>query len=144
MKAGELCSRVVVTALADESVVDAARRMAEHDVGALVVVEEAGGQVRPIGVVTDRDLVTRALVRGEPLASVVRDVMDAELVTAGVDDDVDEVLAKLRTHAVRRIPVVDRTGALQGILTLDDIVQWIGEELHEASDLIQRQAREHR
>jgi len=142
MKAGELCTRTVVTATADESVIDAARRMTEHDVGALVVVELAGGLARPIGIVTDRDLVTRALIRGEPIAGVVGDVMDTELVTAGENDDVDAVLAKLRQRAVRRVPIVDPRGALLGILTLDDIVEWLSEELRDAATLIDRQARD--
>jgi CBS domain-containing protein len=142
MKAGELCSRSVVTAYADESVVEVARRMSEHDVGALVVVDDTPAGPRPIGVVTDRDLVTRGLARGEPIASTVRDVMDAGLVTASSDDDVDVVLAKLRQRAVRRVPIVDSGGALQGILTLDDIIQWISEELRTAASLIDRQARD--
>jgi CBS domain-containing protein len=139
MKAGELCTRNVVTAQLDETVVEVAQRMSQYDVGAVVVVDETGGSARPIGVLTDRDLVTRALVRGAPTAVVVRDVLDRELVTAAEDDDVDAVLAKLRRRAVRRIPIVDRQGALLGILTLDDIVGWISEELRDAAALIERQ-----
>jgi CBS domain-containing protein len=139
MKAGELCSRTVVTANRDESVIDVARRMAEHDVGSVVVVDEAA---RPIGVVTDRDLVTRALARGEPIAGVVEDVMDAGLVTAREDDEVDTVLAKLRHRAVRRVPIIGAEGCLIGILTLDDIIGWISEELRDAAVLIERQGRE--
>lgn len=142
MKAGELCTRDAQTAYPDESVVDIARRMAEHDVGALVVIEDSPAGPRPIGIVTDRDLVTRALVRGEPIASVVRDVMDDRLVTATVDDDVDAVLWKLRKRAVRRVPIVDRLGALRGILTLDDIVAWISDELRDAAGVIERQGRD--
>lgn len=142
MKAGELCIRKVVTAGRDESVVDAARRMAEYDVGTLVVVDEAGGVVRPVGIVTDRDLVTRALARGFPPEGRVRDVMDEDLVTARDDDDVDAILVRLRQRAVRRIPIVDAAGGLVGILTLDDIVGWISEELRDAATLIDRQARE--
>jgi CBS domain-containing protein len=142
MKAGELCTREVITATPDESVVEAARRMTRYDVGALIVVDDSDGVARPIGIVTDRDLVTRALVRGEPVASVVADVMDADVVTASVDDDVDAVLSRLRRRAVRRVPIVDRRGGLQGILTLDDIVGWISEELRDAAALIDRQARD--
>jgi CBS domain-containing protein len=141
MKAGELCTRQVVTARPDESVIDAARRMADHDVGALIVVDVVGGVARPIGIVTDRDLVTRALVRGEPLAATVHDVMDDGLVTATVDDDVELVLARLRRRAVRRVPIVEHDGGLAGILTLDDIIAWLSEELRDAAALIDRQAR---
>lgn len=139
MKAGELCSRTVVTARRDESVVEIARRMSQHDVGAVVVVEEREGVARPVGVVTDRDLVMRALARGEPLTCLVADVMDANLLVAHEDDDVDAVLGKLRRRAVRRVPIVRRDGGLAGILTLDDIIEWISEELRDAATLIERQ-----
>jgi CBS domain-containing protein len=142
MKAGELCTRTVVTAELGESVIDAARRMTDHDVGTLVVVDQRDGVARPVGIVTDRDLVTRALARGEPVAGVVRDVMDDGIVTAREDDDVDTVLARLRQRAVRRLPIVDRAGALIGILSLDDIIGWISEELRDAARLIDRQAKE--
>lgn len=139
MRAGELCTRQVVTARPDESVVVAARRMTEHEVGDVVVIDDAGGVARPIGIVTDRDLVTRVLVRPDPLAVVLRDLVDAPLVTADVDDDVDVVLARMRRHAVRRVPIVDATGALQGILTLDDLVGWVSEQLQDMATLLERQ-----
>lgn len=113
--------------------------MSQHDVGTVVVIEEREGVARPVGIVTDRDLVMRALARGEPVACLVADVMDANLLVALEDDDVDAVLAKLRQRAVRRVPIVRRDGALAGILTLDDIIEWISEELRDAATLIERQ-----
>ncbi len=139
MKAGELCVREVATAEAGESVVDAARRMADVGVGALVVVEILNGAKRPVGIVTDRDLVVRALVRGEPLAAVVLDVMDHTVVTAREDAEVEDVLATMRKQCVRRIPIVDDTGALTGILTLDDVVTWLAEQMAEVAGLLARQ-----
>jgi CBS domain-containing protein len=142
MKAGELCTRTVVTATLDESVVEVAARMSTNDVGSVVVIDRIGPSARPIGIVTDRDLVTRALARGEPVSGVVRDVMDTDLVTAEEDDDVDAVLAKLRRRAVRRVPIVGKDGWLVGVLTLDDIISWISEELRDAAALIDRQGRD--
>lgn len=141
MKAGELCTRSVVTANVDEPVVEVARRMTRHDVGSVVVVEDVGGVARPVGMVTDRDLVTRALARGAPVTGAVREVMNGELVTANEADDVDDVLARLRRRAVRRVPVVGAGGELLGILTLDDILAWISEELRSAVTLVERQGR---
>lgn len=142
MDSGELCIRRVITADPDETIVAAAQRMAEHGVGDLVVVEDAGGEVHPIGIVTDRDLVTRGLARAAPhaLDLKVRDVMHGELVTAFADEPVEVVLCRIKLHGIRRIPIVDRAGVLQGILTLDDIVAWIGEQLNDATGLIERQA----
>lgn len=137
MTAGELCIRRVITADRDETVVDAARRLAEENVGDLVVVEDGD---RPIGIVTDRDLVASALACGTPesLALRVGEVM-SDLVTAYDDEPVETVLAVLRTRKIRRLPIIDRSGALQGILTLDDMVGWIREQLDDAAAVIERQ-----
>jgi CBS domain-containing protein len=140
MNAGELCIRRVVTADPEESVVDAAKRMRDESVGDLVVVEEIDGKVHPVGLVTDRDLVTRSLADGpHGLALRVGDIMEESLVTATEDDDLETVLAKLEHHDIRRIPIVDHAGALQGILTLDDVVTWIGEQLERASAIVEHQ-----
>jgi len=135
MKAGELCTRRTITADPGESVVDAARRMTKEDVGDLIVVEDIGGKVHPVGIVTDRDLVTGALSLGDTrtLSLDVRDVMQADLITAFEDEPIEAVLAKLKRRHVRRIPIVDREGVLQGVLTLDDIVEWIREQIDDAS-----------
>lgn len=142
MDAGELCIRRVYTAEANESIVAVAQRMADNNVGDLVVVEQTDGDVHPIGIVTDRDLVTRGIARGAPLALelTVRDVMRENLVTAFDDEAVDVVLRRIKEHGIRRIPIVDRAGVLQGILTLDDIVAWIGEQLNDAARLLEEQA----
>jgi CBS domain-containing protein len=141
MTAGELCIRRVITADPEETVVAAARRMAQENVGDLVVVREVGGRAEPIGVLTDRDLVLGALAVGTPeaLARRVADVMSPPI-TAYADAGVDHVLHTLRTHKIRRLPIVDRDGGLQGILTLDDLVAWIREQLDDAADVVEHQA----
>ena len=142
MKAGELCIRDVATADPDELVVDAARRMAGFDVGDLIVVDGcSGSEPRPIGIVTDRDLVVEVLAHPERTAGSTRvaDVMHGELVTANEDDDVEVIAEKMRTHGIRRIPIVDRLGGLQGVLSVDDIVGWIREQLHTATRLLEKQ-----
>lgn len=141
MMTGELSIRRVITAEADESVVEAARRMAEENVGDLVVVEQISGKAHPIGILTDRDLVTGALSRGTAAALElrVRDVMQPELVTAYDDEHVEVVLDKLRRHTIRRLPIIDRSGALQGILTLDDVVAWIRDQLDLAMAVVEHQ-----
>jgi len=124
MRAGELCVRDVVTAFQDESVIEAARRMAEYDVGDLiVVVDRPAALPRPIGIVTDRDLVVQVLAEPKrtPASVKVGDVMSHDLVVAREADDVDDVVARMRERAIRRIPIVDDEGGLQGLLSLTDI-----------------------
>jgi len=142
MTAGELCIRRTITGDPDETVVDAARRMIRENVGDLVIVEHVGGRVHPIGIVTDRDLVSGALARGTPdaLHICLRDVMQRDLVTAYDDEPVERVLETLEKHKIRRLPIVDRAGGLQGILTLDDLVAWLREELDRAANVVEHQA----
>jgi CBS domain-containing protein len=63
----------------------------------------------------------------------------SELVTIYDDEPIERAFAKLRTYRIRRLPVVDRSGTLQGILTLDDLLGWIREQLDDAASVIDRQ-----
>lgn len=142
MRAGELCIRDVVTATAGETVVDAARRMEDLHVGDLIIVDEpARGLPHPIGIITDRDLVVRVLAHPEcvPATTRLAAVMRRDIVLAKEDDDVESVVAKMRAHTIRRIPIVDASGGLQGVLSVDDVLGWMREQLLSATTLLERQ-----
>ncbi len=144
MKVGELCKRDVTTIDPGESIVAAAKRMREEHVGDLVVVEMAEAGERPIGVLTDRDLVVSVIaaeIAPEKLA--VRDIVRREdLVTTTPEEDVDELLPRMRSFAVRRVPVVDEAGLLYGIIALDDVLAWLRDDLAEATAIPRRQRQE--
>lgn len=143
MTAGELCVRDVVTATANETATDAARRMAAFHVGDLIIVEDRPGRLpRPIGVITDRDLVVKVLARPDrvPSSTKIADVMNDDLVTVDETQDVERVIEKMRENAIRRIPVVDETDGLQGILTIDDVVGWMRDQIEEATRVLERQS----
>jgi CBS domain-containing protein len=140
MKAGELCIREVATATPGETVVVAAQRMAELRTGDLIVVERRNGELpRPLGIITDRDLVVRVLARADrvPATTTIADVMRSGLVTANEDEEVERILVRMRDHAIRRIPIVDHRGGLRGILSLDDILCWMREQIEVASRLLE-------
>jgi CBS domain-containing protein len=142
MRAGELCVRDVVTAFSDEPVIDVARRMAEYGVGdVIVVIDERSGLPRPIGIITDRDLVIHVLARSDlvPANVKVADVMRRELVVAREDDDIEAVVAKMREHAIRRMPIVDDRGGLQGMLSIDDVLGWMRDQLAATTKTVERQ-----
>lgn len=141
MRIGELCIREVVTVEREELASDAARRMAEYNVGDLIVVgEHDGGIARPVGMLTDRDLVLQVLAKGrDPDEVHVREIVSGNLITATEDEDIESVLAKLNRHAIRRIPIVDRGGSLQGIVSLDDVLEWISDQAHAAMQVVKRQ-----
>lgn len=140
MDVGEICTREVVIATRNTTVVEAARLMREYHVGDLVVVDESEGRRVPVGIVTDRDIVVGVLALGlDPAVLTVGDIMGSHLVTAAEDDDVYETLQIMRTRGVRRVPVVNTAGALVGIVVLDDILEIFAEELDAAVKVVARE-----
>ena len=105
--------------------------MRDYHVGDLIVVEAFNGTNEPVGIVTDRDLVLGVLADNPAKASSTRvsAVMTCELVTAREDDDVSAILRKMRRSGVRRMPIVNSQGGLEGVLTYDDLLDWFVEEL---------------
>jgi CBS domain-containing protein len=141
MKTGELCNRSVITAAPDMSIREAAGLMRDKHVGCLIVVRENEGQVEPVGVVTDRDIVIELIARAVPIDDVAAgDIMSFALLKVTEDETVFETAQRMRSRGVRRVPVITNTGALAGILALDDILSLLGEELSLLSRLTEREA----
>ncbi len=137
MPVSDICNREVVIVKAADSALDAARLMRQHHVGDVIVVEERGGQRVPVGVVTDRDLVVEILAPElAPGTITVGDFMSRELVTVKESTGVFESIEYMRTKGVRRLPVVNDGGGLVGILTLDDLLDLLAEELQSVTKLI--------
>jgi CBS domain-containing protein len=130
LTAGDLCTRDTVIASRTMDVVEAARLMREQHVGCLIVVDEmAIGRV-PVGMLTDRDIVTEIVAKGvDPRRLRVEDAMSAEPAVADEEDTVLDVLAAMRRKGVRRLPVVNSCGVLQGVLALDDVLETLAEQL---------------
>ncbi|MCZ7564160.1 MAG: CBS domain-containing protein [Burkholderiales bacterium] len=146
MSLGQLCNRVVVVTTRGTGMDEAARLMREHHVGSLVVVDETALGRKPVGIVTDRDIVIEVVAAGVAPASVtVGDVMGPELVTARESDEPWDTIQRMRAKGVRRVPVVDGEGVLIGIVTVDDLVETVAEQLEGLVKVIgQEQAREAR
>lgn len=146
MRVGELCSRDVRVAYPNHALAEAAREMVAFHVGALVVVEPGTPARRPVGILTDRDIVRGQLTRGADLFCLtVGDVMTPHPITLTADMDTGVAIEALNAKAVRRAPVVDRAGAVIGIVTLDDLLPALAEELRSLASLMGLQARqEHR
>lgn len=142
MRVGEICVRTVSHVTRGTSVVEAARRMREEHVGDLVVVDASDGSPRPVGLLTDRDVVVGILASdADHLRSLdVGDVIGGTLVTASEDEDLAPVLKRMRSFGVRRVPVVDERGGLIGILSVDDVLPALSDELAELAALMSRQA----
>jgi CBS domain-containing protein len=140
MSIGEICNREVVFCRKGETTQQAAELMRRHHVGCLVVVDESREYPRPLGVITDRDLVVEIMAgKVSPETVVVGDVMSYDLATAREDEDIWEVVRRMRAKGVRRLPIVDEDGALVGIVTMDDMVEFLAEEFSGLVKLLARQ-----
>ncbi|MGD8620300.1 MAG: CBS domain-containing protein [Thiogranum sp.] len=129
MSIGELCNREVVIACPEENLLEAARLMRRYHVGDLIVVESAGSKV-PVGILTDRDIVVEVVAQEVDPANVsVADVMSQPLFNVREGDDLTGTVERMRHLGVRRAPVVDESGTLVGIFTLDDILEQLAELL---------------
>jgi CBS domain-containing protein len=119
-RVGQLCVRKVETVAPGVLAKDAARRMDERAVGTLVVVDELG---RPLGIVTDRDLMVRCIAGGaDPKRARVGRVMSGPVAWIHQDAPVEAALEEMARLRVRRLAVVDERERLVGLLALDDVL----------------------
>ncbi|MFN7085700.1 MAG: CBS domain-containing protein [Burkholderiales bacterium] len=144
MAIGEVCNREVIYATRDTTVQAAARLMRHYHVGSLVVVDEMDGKRIPVGIVTDRDIVIEVdATELDPQVITVGDIMAPELVTVPESEGILETLEVMRFKGVRRMPVTGSDGGLVGIITTDDLLEVLAEELADLSRIAAKeQARE--
>ncbi len=120
MEAREFMTPLVEAVLAHLPVREAARQMAEHNVGSLLVCDTE----RLVGVITDRDIVLRVVARGlDAQDTKVRDVMTAKPVFCREDDDVRDVARTMAAKRIRRIPVMSRKNGIVGVISLSDLAR---------------------
>lgn len=130
----------VDTARPDESVLAVAIRMLDRNVGTVVVVDE---DRRPVGIVTDRDLVTRALARRRDAEdTAIADVMTRDPTTVTEHGAAQIALLLMRDGGFRRLPVVDQERRLVGILAVDDVVRTLAMDMVRVADVLDSQSPE--
>jgi CBS domain-containing protein len=134
MSLERFCRKDVVTILSKQSIRDAALKMRDAHVGAIVVVDDD----RPVGIVTDRDIVLRAILENrDPQTTAVRDVMSRDLKVIRDNEKIDDAISAIRAAGVRRLPIVDAKGKPVGMVSLDDLVVLIAGELSVAAGAVQ-------
>ena len=146
MKVGEVCNREAAFVYKHERLTEAAKVMRERHVGSLVVVAgEARGLV-PVGILTDRDIVVEVLTAGLDYRTVsVGEIMSRELIAAREDDDVLDAFKTMRSRGIRRLPVLTRSGTLAGIVTVDDLLELVAEQVDDlVKTIASEQSREAR
>ncbi|WP_415383574.1 CBS domain-containing protein [Halosimplex sp. TS25] len=126
----------VVTAERDAPVREAVEKMRERDVGAVVVVEDD----KPVGVLTDRTVALSLADTPNVADTAVEELIGDDLISVDASTDIFETLQLMRDEGIRRLPVVDDEGQLQGIVTLDDALVLLGSELDKLATTVQKQS----
>jgi CBS domain-containing protein len=126
----DLATRPAVTCTRSTTIGAVAKLLAADDIGCIVVVDDDG---RPLGVCTDRDLVVRALAGSWPEQTPVHCAMTEPAVTVRVGTDAADALASMRLHRVRRVPVIDADGRVEGVVSLDDLTARLAGELDDVA-----------
>jgi len=140
MPIGELCVRQVVVTPRETSVLEAAKLMRQYHVGDVVVTDQRNGHRAPVGIVTDRDIVLEIVAQDLSASNLsVGDIMSNDLVTVSQDEGVFQTIQRMRARGARRAPVVDSDGNLTGIVSVDDLVELLAEELGELAKLVTRE-----
>lgn len=132
MIVADVCSKTVVTVRPGDEIAVAARRMREAHVGYLVVMEPLAlvGTPRVLGVLSDRDIVVGVIAQdADPRHVVVRDVMTRDPVVIRDFDTLPAAVRQMRQVGVRRMPVIDKVGALVGVVSHDDLLDALSTEL---------------
>ena len=132
---GEICSKPVVTTTPTASVRDAARIMRQKKVGAIIVTNGT----RAAGIVTDRDIAVTVVADGrDPSTVTVGDIMQRDLTVIPAEKGLMDAAKTFAAKGVRRLPVVDRKGKVMGIVTLDDLLMVLGDEMGHVASALQR------
>jgi len=133
MRVIDLCIRNVATAPASAPVATLAKTMRAKHVGSIVVT----GEGKPVGIVTDRDIVMEVVAMGlDPAGLTAGDIMTTSPAVAQGGDDALWALKVMRDRGVRRLPVVGQDGGLAGIIAFDDLMAHVGTTLGDIAQMI--------
>jgi CBS domain-containing protein len=140
MNIGNVCTRNPVTVPANEPLSQVARLMHDRHVGTVIVIKQPLDRPVPAGIITDRDIVRAQVGHHADLAMLNAErVMTPEPLVLAEHTPLQEGISQMRARGVRRAPVVDASGALVGIISTDDIVAAIADELADLARLISGQ-----
>ncbi|HMA79939.1 MAG TPA: CBS domain-containing protein [Candidatus Binatia bacterium] len=133
MSLQNFCRKPLVRIALDTNVVEACRLMDQNNVGCLVAEKES----KLCGIITDRDVALRVVgARKDPQTTLVREVMTPDPIRISVDKDVRQLTALMHAYHVRRVPIVNGFDTTLGIVTFDDLIAQLGDEMSEIGKAI--------
>ncbi len=135
MTVNDIAATDVVTATEDATLAEIARTMGDEGVGCVPIVEND----EPVGIVTDRKIALSLADDGDASNRAVGNIMTRDLITIESDASVHDAIEQMEDAGIRRIPVVE-DGQLTGLITLDDVLVTVADELDEVADVIEEQS----
>jgi CBS domain-containing protein len=139
MAISSLCSNQPVSIERTASINTAIMLMKARNIGSLVVTE-GNGHLKPIGIVTDRDIALNVFSDGITATTPIDRIMSEKIVSIAADAGIAEAVEKMESHGVRRIVVQDQNENLCGVVSADDILQLVGREMYGIGQLIKKQS----
>ena len=141
MSVGEYCTREVVVISKGSPVREAVSLMRSFHVGDVVVVDKECDKPMPVGILTDRDIVLKVMAENvDPDSVTVGDIMSYDLVTVDENTELVDVIKVMQAKGVRRMPIVDKNDALIGIVTVDDVMEIVAEQLNDIVGLVSKES----
>ncbi|WJG09178.1 CBS domain-containing protein [Aliiglaciecola sp. LCG003] len=137
MRVGDICEKRFIYASQSESLLNVAKLMRTQHVGSVIIIDGTDGKIKPVGIITDRDLVVEVLAANIDAATLTAlDIVSSDLVSISESEELRDALNHLRYFGVRRAPVVDHEGHLVGIFSIDDSLPILSEEFSEIVKLM--------
>jgi predicted transcriptional regulator len=136
MPINDFCLKNIVTISKDATLADAAKHMRDEHIGAIVVADK---NKKAVGILTDRDIVVGAVAEGKPMSTKVADLMSKDVLRVPKGAGIADVIEKMEKREVRRAVVVDSNSHPCGLISSDDLVQLLGNELNSLGNLVSRQ-----
>jgi CBS domain-containing protein len=133
----EIIQTDVVTATEDTKVMEVIERLADEDVGSVIVVDD---EEKPLGIITDRKIALQLRETPDIVDKTAAKFVDGSIITGEIEMSVLDAVNELSEASIRRLPIVDEDGTLVGIVTLDDILVLLAAELDTAADIIKAQS----
>jgi CBS domain-containing protein len=140
MLLNSICMLDVACCSPRTTALEAAHIMRQKHIGDLVVVDDGGEKAKPLGVITDRDIVVEVLGKGlDPSVTLVSSLIRTPVVIANEGEDTSHALERMSSHGVRRLPVVSNSGTLVGIITVDDLLKRLAADAKSLVDIVSRE-----
>ena len=140
MPISDLCAKNLISLEPSASLQFAAQLMKKNNIGGIVVLE-SNGKDKPVGILTDRDIVLSVVAENLPLTTKVEQVMSKNIIKVNESEGIATVIDKMANEGVRRMIIVNDAGTARGIVTSDDILQLMARELSSLGRLVGNQVK---